>query len=271
MKYSMITLGAFAMMAVAQLSSLPACGQTCISNMLALAPTFGCTANDASCLCSDVNFAYGIRDCSNAACGAEAAGPVIAYGVEYCSSAGVGLSGSATGIDPGLGPATAVVASTPIATDGASAGSLSAITTSEFTSYVISGDSTVSTIVGSTTIYGPAAGSSSAITTSPIVSTVTSGDTSYPTTVGSTTIFGVAGVISTPTASASSALDSLSSSIASEASVITSSASAAVSSLSSRLSSAASPVSTTTSSAGGARQTAFAGLAAAAGFAAIIL
>ncbi|PVH81748.1 hypothetical protein DL98DRAFT_514404 [Cadophora sp. DSE1049] len=59
--------------------------QTCISNMLGLAPSLGCSATDAACLCGNVNFAYGIRDCSNAACGAEVAPSVIAYGVAYCS------------------------------------------------------------------------------------------------------------------------------------------------------------------------------------------
>jgi hypothetical protein len=54
--------------------------------MLALAPSLGCTSSDAACLCRNVNFGYGIRDCSTAACGgAEAAAPVIAYGATYCS------------------------------------------------------------------------------------------------------------------------------------------------------------------------------------------
>lgn len=59
--------------------------QTCITNMLGLAPSLGCGATDAACLCSNVNFAYGIRDCSNAACGSDVAPSVIAYGVAYCS------------------------------------------------------------------------------------------------------------------------------------------------------------------------------------------
>ena len=59
--------------------------QTCITNMLGLAPSLGCGATDAACLCGNVNFAYGIRDCSNAACGSDVAPSVIAYGVAYCS------------------------------------------------------------------------------------------------------------------------------------------------------------------------------------------
>ena len=53
--------------------------------MLGLAPSLGCGATDAACLCGNVNFAYGIRDCSNAACGSDVAPSVIAYGVAYCS------------------------------------------------------------------------------------------------------------------------------------------------------------------------------------------
>lgn len=53
--------------------------------MLNLAPSLGCSGADAACLCRNVNFGYGIRDCSNAACGTEVAPTVIAYGVAYCS------------------------------------------------------------------------------------------------------------------------------------------------------------------------------------------
>lgn len=52
--------------------------------MIALAPSLGCSA-DAACLCTKPDFAYGIRDCSNEACGADVASTVIAYGSSYCS------------------------------------------------------------------------------------------------------------------------------------------------------------------------------------------
>lgn len=44
----------------------------------------GTTAN-ATCLCNNAGFAYGLRDCSNEACGADVASSVLAYGVSYCS------------------------------------------------------------------------------------------------------------------------------------------------------------------------------------------
>merc|ERR1712098_788873 len=161
---SMIAVGAFAFTAVAQLESLPSCGQTCITNMLGLAPSLGCGATDAACLCGNVNFAYGIRDCSNAACGSDVAPSVIAYGVAYCSSAGVAIGGSATATGSDVGSATVITTATsPTGTEtstvtgtgaaGGAGGSSSAITTSEIISVVTSEDSTFSTVVGSTTIF----------------------------------------------------------------------------------------------------------------------
>ncbi|KAL2112851.1 hypothetical protein VUR80DRAFT_6280 [Thermomyces stellatus] len=46
---------------------------------------FGCKADDAGCLCANVDFTYGIRDCSLETCEHEAEG-VINYGAEYCRS-----------------------------------------------------------------------------------------------------------------------------------------------------------------------------------------
>jgi hypothetical protein len=86
MKSTITALGALAVVATAQsLSDLPSCGQTCINNMLALAPSLGCATPEAACLCHNVNFGYGIRDCSNEACGAAVAATVIAYGNAYCA------------------------------------------------------------------------------------------------------------------------------------------------------------------------------------------
>ena len=69
------------------ISSLPSCGQLCFNNLIAQYSTLGCSSPDPSCLCSKVNFGYGIRDCSNGACGTDIASTVIAYETAYCSSA----------------------------------------------------------------------------------------------------------------------------------------------------------------------------------------
>ncbi|KAF2271267.1 uncharacterized protein EI97DRAFT_497345 [Westerdykella ornata] len=72
---------------VTGISSLPSCGQTCFKNMLAPYSALGCASPDPACLCRNVNFSYGIRDCSNGACGTQVASTVIAFGSSYCSSA----------------------------------------------------------------------------------------------------------------------------------------------------------------------------------------
>ncbi|CZR70095.1 uncharacterized protein PAC_19996 [Phialocephala subalpina] len=73
--------------AVAGESNLPACGITCFDNMLAQYSSLGCNQLDSYCLCSNVNFGYGLRDCSNGACGTAVASTVIAFGSAYCSTA----------------------------------------------------------------------------------------------------------------------------------------------------------------------------------------
>ena len=53
--------------------------------MLDQSSDLGCGAEDAGCLCKNVNFTYGIRDCSLQACQDDAEG-IINYGAEYCRS-----------------------------------------------------------------------------------------------------------------------------------------------------------------------------------------
>jgi hypothetical protein len=70
------------------LAALPSCGQLCFNNMLAQYASLGCASEqDAACLCENVNFGYGLRDCSNGACGTDVASTVIAFGSSYCASA----------------------------------------------------------------------------------------------------------------------------------------------------------------------------------------
>lgn len=62
--------------------------------MLAKASELGCAAGDAACLCRNVDFAYGIRDCSTDVCGPQQVASVISYGESYCKNAGSGNTGS---------------------------------------------------------------------------------------------------------------------------------------------------------------------------------
>jgi hypothetical protein len=71
----------------ASLPTLPSCGQTCLNNMKAQYSALGCSSPDPACLCKNVNFGYGLRDCANGACGTAVAPTVISYGSSYCASA----------------------------------------------------------------------------------------------------------------------------------------------------------------------------------------
>lgn len=69
------------------LAALPSCGQLCFNNMLAQYSSLGCATPAPACLCRNVNFGFGLRDCANGACGTAIASTVIAYGSSYCASA----------------------------------------------------------------------------------------------------------------------------------------------------------------------------------------
>lgn len=57
----------------------------------------GCDAGDVSCLCTNSNFIYGLRDCSAAICNDEQAAAVLSYGLEICRRAGVAITTGASG------------------------------------------------------------------------------------------------------------------------------------------------------------------------------
>lgn len=89
---------------------LPACGQLCVNNMLAddKADELGCSADDVGCLCTNVDFTYGLRDCSLAVCSDEDAQLVLEYGQVICSAVGVVITttaGSAIATRTGSGTA----------------------------------------------------------------------------------------------------------------------------------------------------------------------
>ncbi|EAW10035.1 CFEM domain-containing protein [Aspergillus clavatus NRRL 1] len=86
-KYDDLGFPASASASPTTISDLPTCGQTCFNNMLAQYSFLGCSNEDASCLCENINFYYGIRDCSNAACGTDVATTVLAFESSYCASA----------------------------------------------------------------------------------------------------------------------------------------------------------------------------------------
>jgi hypothetical protein len=100
MKSTFLTIFGLAAAAVAQSTNqLPQCGQTCASNMVSAEKSreLGCDAGDVSCLCTNSNFIYGLRDCSAAICNDEQAAAVLSYGLEICRRAGVAITTGASG------------------------------------------------------------------------------------------------------------------------------------------------------------------------------
>jgi hypothetical protein len=57
----------------------------------------GCSGPDSYCLCNNVNFGFGLRDCANGACGTAVASTVIAYGSAYCATAFATHTATSTG------------------------------------------------------------------------------------------------------------------------------------------------------------------------------
>lgn len=125
MKYSIVIASVLAV-ANAQVNSLSACGVSlfclhlslqcshlaklsnqfvlmesqnlCVNNMIGLATNLGCTSqSDATCLCKNINFYNGLRDCSSQACSAAEAAQVVLYGQAYCGAVGVAVGGTSTG------------------------------------------------------------------------------------------------------------------------------------------------------------------------------
>merc|ERR1711881_527078 len=133
---SFIATAAIIGAALAQLDQLPPCGQTCINNMLGQASALGCANDDAACLCANADFGYGVRDCTNEACPADAdRNAVIQYGLAYCSSVAAGSASGSAGSASG----SALAATSALtAGGGASGGAGGAIVTT-----ITSGDSTI--------------------------------------------------------------------------------------------------------------------------------
>ncbi|KAM7184970.1 hypothetical protein V8F33_012673 [Rhypophila sp. PSN 637] len=89
----MVTLRTLALLAAATLvasqtiESLDPCGQTCYSDVKAKAGTFGCAADDMSCLCAVADFKNGVHDCAKGACPAGYGDTVLAAVNALCATA----------------------------------------------------------------------------------------------------------------------------------------------------------------------------------------
>ncbi|PGH23549.1 hypothetical protein AJ80_02329 [Polytolypa hystricis UAMH7299] len=116
---ALLTIGALASVSTAQ--SIPGdiseCGQMCINNMLDLGPSLGCGATDIQCLCSSIDFGYGVRDCSQEACPGDDLNAIQAAGAALCDSAqSTGTTGTATGTATGTDDDSATTTDTDTGT-----------------------------------------------------------------------------------------------------------------------------------------------------------
>jgi len=61
--------------------------QTCVNNMESIAVSqFKCAQGDFACYCGNPDFGFGVRDCSNQACGSpDAASSIISYASSFCA------------------------------------------------------------------------------------------------------------------------------------------------------------------------------------------
>lgn len=264
MKTIIAIVGALVAVKAQDLSSLPECGKVCVGNMLAQAPQLNCAANDVACLCKNVNFGYGVRDCSYQSCpNTDDAARVVSFGVQFCAGVGVVVTIPATGTATVTTPA----ATATVTEGGASSdvGAATPVATSTIQSVITSGGSTfttsiVTTILGVGGVPGATSIPVTAVTTEPVVTVIVSEGSSITSTIGSTTLF------SSLTGSAASSI------LSSQASAASSRVADASSRIASFSSSVLGALTSTTASGFAAQKTAApAGFLAAAGIAALLL
>ncbi|WEW62020.1 hypothetical protein PRK78_007520 [Emydomyces testavorans] len=207
---ALLSIALCALLGAAQnMNDISACGRMCIQNMLNKAPQLGCGNNDMACLCSKIDFGYGVRDCTQQACGGVDLEKIVALGQSMCASNGGNTSG--TGLPTASSAQTGVTSSgTNTAPATATGNASSAISTIPVVSTVTSGSKPVETTIGSTTLYtrvsgsGTATGSHSGTTiTSAFTSTVTSGSSTHVVT-GTTTQTQAGGATTTTTSTSTS-------------------------------------------------------------------
>ncbi|KIX03753.1 uncharacterized protein Z518_07306 [Rhinocladiella mackenziei CBS 650.93] len=204
---TLIVAAAFAGAALAQsLSDLPECGQLCINNMLGAASSLGCPPvngqPDATCLCANPDFGYGVRDCANEVCPSGTdTNSIIQYGLSYCAAAAPGTSAGALSATSALtagGTATGTAGTTG---SGDIGGSSTPISTETLFSTLTTDGSTITSAIGTSTLYsatGAGATGPSPATTGAETSPATAGGETSPATAGGETSPTTAGAETSP-------------------------------------------------------------------------
>lgn len=286
MKSVVVALSLVAAVAAQDLAALAQCGQTCANNMMSPAKVaeLGCKSNDLKCLCSNVNFLYGLRDCSRAICSEQDANKVVEYGMKACHGAGVVVtggnggasqsggashSGGASQSGGNTGAQVTTIYSTATGTDG------KVITTPVATSTIEGGSSDHNGSAHVTTLYSTATGTDGQVITTPIATSTIEGGNggaggailSTYTTDGSQVVVTLSTQMSQPSGSGT---ESGSASQTPSEGASTTAMTSATTSAGSQSSEAA-PSTTSTSSGFAAHITAAPGLLAAAGLAALLI
>ncbi|EEH03838.1 chitinase [Histoplasma capsulatum G186AR] len=155
---TLLAAGAFTGLGMAQdLQGVSECARGCIGRMLDLAPSLGCKADDVACLCKNMDFAYGVRDCTTEACGAQDLPAAAAAAARYCP--GNAPSGSQEPRATATSKQTASPTGAPRPSEASSMGLGSSAstpyTTQAIVSTITSGTQVITTTVGSTTLYSP--------------------------------------------------------------------------------------------------------------------
>ncbi|EGE78065.1 CFEM domain-containing protein [Blastomyces dermatitidis ATCC 18188] len=158
----LLSAGAFAALGAAQdWSGVSDCARGCIERMLGLAPSLGCKTEDVPCLCTNMDFAYGVRDCTIQACGPEDLPGAAAAATEFCPDdpPGASPSGSQDATETPTGEHTPSPTRSSSPTDSTATRSESPAstpyTTQPIVSTITSGTQVITTTVGSTTLYSP--------------------------------------------------------------------------------------------------------------------
>ncbi|OAX82502.1 hypothetical protein ACJ72_03139 [Emergomyces africanus] len=188
----LLSAGAFAAFGAAQdLNGVSECARGCIGRMLALAPKLGCKGDDIPCLCRNMDFGYGVRDCTTQACGAKDIPPAIAVALKYCPNGAPGgsPSGSPGATGTPTGDHSGLPLPTPTAPTNTGSGSSASTpyTTQAIVSTITSGTQIITTTVGSTTLYSPVSNATgtAGTTGTQSESTGSSSPTENPNTTGS--------------------------------------------------------------------------------------
>jgi len=175
----------FAVALISPAAAISNCAQMCIKNMLALASSLGCNPTDASCLCKNKDFGYGINDCTNEACGSADVPDVQSYGASMCAN--LGASQAPSGSAATTTASVKATAGTTAGTTGSASNTAGASATKPTTGSTGSAASSGS----SATVTGSSSGTNPLVpyTTEAKLSTLVSGSVTSVESLGSTTLY----------------------------------------------------------------------------------